>query len=176
MKKCVMLAVVGIFCATGLIRGDEHMVRVGLPVYKITNCQLDSLLAVFLDGMDEFTRHPESRFVRLNVWKDDVYEYGIGFSASDGKLDVVRDMDEIPDGVVARKGVNVFIYASQEGLATFFEKTNIKKWPDNILYISPDITNFVKAQTSTGYWWDMYYKNGIVKVASKDLQPELIFD
>ena len=176
MKKCVMLAVVGIFCATGLIRGDEHMVRVGLPVYKITNCQLDSLLAVFLDGMDEFTRHPETRFVLLNVRKDDVYEYGIGFSASDGKLCVVRDMDEIPDGVVARKGVNVFIYASQEGLATFFEKTNIKKWPDNILYISPDITNFVKAQTSTEYWWNMYYKNGIVKVASKSLQSELIYD
>ena len=123
MKKCVMLAVVGIFCATGLIRGDEHMVRVGLPVYKITNCQLDSLLTVFLDGMDEFTRHPESRFVRLNVRKDDVYEYGIDFIASDGKLRVVRDMDDIPDGVVARKGVNVFIFASQEGLATFFEKT-----------------------------------------------------
>lgn len=85
-------------------------------------------------------------------------------------------MDEIPDGVVARKGVNVFIYASQEGLATFFEKTNIKKWPDNILYISPDITNFVKAQTSTEYWWNMYYKNGIVKVASKSLQSELIYD
>lgn len=136
MKKCVMLAVVGIFCATGLIRGDEHMVRVGLPVYKITNCQLDSLLAVFLDGMDEFTRHPESRFVRLNVRKDDVYEYGIDFIASDGKLCVVRDMDEIPDGVVARKGVNVFIYASQEGLATFLRKQTSKMARQYTVYFS----------------------------------------